>query len=126
MLSPYDRSVALQALAERLSAVHGRWRVDGDVVRSSRTPTVRVENTCDMTGVAERIAHLDVEFALNPDYPDSIVFDCASGSLIPRERAVVQAVDFWMKTTAPALLTPIRGRHRLAQRRTPGRSPLVA
>jgi hypothetical protein len=58
-----------------------------------------------MSGVPEDFVHLDVEFALNPERDDTIVFDCATGFHEPRERAVRQAAELWFKTTAPALLT---------------------
>jgi hypothetical protein len=105
MLSAEDRAIALDELAKRLTETLGHWRVDGEVVRSEGSAIVRVGDTCETAGVPDDVVHLDVELAFNPVRLDTSVFDCAVGGGSQRERAVRQAVDAWVESTAPPLLT---------------------
>ncbi|MEV6284518.1 DUF6348 family protein [Kribbella sp. NPDC051770] len=92
--------VILDLLAGKLAAASKReWSVEGDVVRGPGT--VGVTLGADHTGDP---AHLDLNFVLNLERPDTTTLtDCVTGYGDTAEAVVERAIDTWLGTTGSAV-----------------------
>ena len=106
---------ARNSLAQTLRNREVKAEIDGDIVRPGRgTPEIRITDLrfreFQIPTETGRIylAHVDIQFALNPSKPEAIIKDCATGWAATKQEAIDQAVDAWMTITAPPIFSLLK------------------
>jgi hypothetical protein len=103
---------ARNSIAQSLRNRDIRAEIDGDVVKPGRgTPEIRITDLWfrdfqipTETGQVH-LAHIVIEFALNPERPESVITDCATGWAATEQEAIDQAVGAWVTITAPPIFS---------------------
>ena len=91
---------AASLIADRLNSLHFEWRAEGRSVIGPGT-------TAFITGArhSDSPRHLDIGFVGNRNDPESrVIWDCSTGYAKDFDEALVNAVDLWVKVSAPVWL----------------------
>ena len=89
------------------------------------TPIIKVQEATVWEGSRKGswLSHIDIAFALNPDRPETILNDCASGWGDSPEDALVIAVNALCQTTVPPIFSLLNSESRLGASFFPPNDP---
>jgi hypothetical protein len=105
-----DKLVVLVCKHDDRAAIRGEVIRFGDATPEIRVIDVTTEIIAPDNAAALHLSHVTIDFALNPEFEDTTIRDCATGWAETEGEAVDLATDAWMMITAPPIFSLLQSK----------------